>query len=154
MPGPRRGPIDCGCGPTSSKPVYVARGDEWLGRPCSILISLATTRARRSATRPARRFGPWERTGFYSLFRKLTGLASILRDRAGALLQATRAWLKVPQTAILVRLPLRRRSGRARSNPAPRNHARFRLSFGLAPRSPTASAPPRFPLPPALGARP
>src|SRR5215468_4636163 len=87
MPGPRRGPIDCGCGPTSSKPVYVARGDEWLGRPCSILISLATTRARRSATRPARRFGPWERTGFYSLFRKLTGFPSILRDRAGALLR-------------------------------------------------------------------
>src|SRR5262245_13057919 len=153
MPGRRRSPSDADVAPPRAIPYpgpSAASG-------CSSLLHVdppCPARARRSATRPARRFGPWERTGFYSLFRKLTGLASILRDRAGALLQATRAWLKVLQTAILVRLPLRRRSGRARSNPAPRSRARFRLSFGLAPRSPTASAPPRFPLPPALGARP
>src|SRR5215813_6783192 len=134
--------------------IYGAKRGERLDRPCSMLIRLArlalADRPRDPRAGSDRGSGP----GFTPPFRKLTGLASILRDRAGALLQATRAWLKVPQTAILVRLPLRRRSGRARSNPAPRSRARFRLSFGLAPRSPTASAPPRFPLPPALGARP
>ena len=82
----------------------------------------------------------------------LTGLATNLRRCAVG--TDARASLKAPWSATPVRLPLRRRSGRARSSPAPRSRAQFRSAIGLAPRSPRASARPRFPPPPAPGAHP
>jgi hypothetical protein len=82
----------------------------------------------------------------------LTGLAKNLRRCAVG--TDARASLKAPWIATPVRLPLRPRSGLARSSPAPRSRARFRSAIGLAPRSPRASVLPRFPPPPAPGAHP